>query len=79
MGSDCKVSNYQQVGSTITYHVACTRPEEIRSDGTFHQLGADAFTGEMHTTTTAAGRAITVLTTYAGRQVGSCPYVPPAH
>ncbi len=78
MGAGCKLSDYRKAGSTITYHVACTQPQPLSSDGSFQQLGDGGFKGEMHTTTTAGGRAITVLTTYEGRQVGTCPYTPPA-
>jgi len=78
-GSDCAVSDYRQRGSTITFHVACTRPEHVDSDGTFHQLADGGFNGKMHTTASVAGHATTIDTAYVGRHVGSCPYTPPGH
>ncbi|WP_017460688.1 DUF3617 domain-containing protein [Dyella ginsengisoli] len=78
-GSDCKVSDYRQRGHTITFHVACTRPQKVSSDGTFHQLADSGFDGEMRTTTAVAGHDATLDTRYVGQHVGDCSYTPPTH
>ena len=78
-GSDCAISNYRQNGKTITYHVACTRPQPVSSDGTFHQRGGGDFDGDMHTTMSVAGHEATVDTHYVGTQVGACSYTPSKH
>lgn len=78
-GSNCKVSGYRQSGKTITYHMACTRPQPVSGDGTFHQLADSGFDGEMHTTLAIAGHDATLDTHYVGQHVGDCTYSPPTH
>lgn len=77
-GSDCKVSDYRDDGSTITFHVACAQPQAVASDGVFHRQADGGIDGSMRTTTTAAGRPVTVETTYQGKPAGSCEYKPAA-
>lgn len=71
-GSDCRISNYRENGATTTFHVACTRPQVVTSDGEFHRRADGGFDGTMHTAMTAAGRAITVQTTYQGTPGAAC-------
>lgn len=71
-GGDCKVSDYREQGDTTTFHLACTTPEVVTSDGVFHRHPNGGFDGTMHTAMTAAGHAMTVETAYQGTPAGSC-------
>ena len=72
----CIVSNYRQVGQTISYHMACKGPAQASGDGRFELLGQGNFRGQLEMSSQAGGHAIQMQTTYSGQRVGSCTYVP---
>lgn len=71
-GGDCRVSDYQVKGDTTTFHVACTAPQAVASDGEFHRRADGGFDGSMHSTMTAGGREVSMETTYQGTPGGAC-------
>lgn len=71
-GNDCTVSHYQVQGDTTTFHVACTTPQAVTSDGKFQRRADGGFDGTMHSAMNAGGRAVTVETTYQGTPGGQC-------
>ncbi len=76
--SGCQLRNYTRQGNTVTFDEVCEGAEPSTSHGTFQLTDGADFTGDMHTAFSAAGRAITVDTHYAGKQLGACKYSPPA-
>lgn len=77
-GSDCKISDYKQSGDTTSYHIACTKPQPINGDATFHKLDDGGYKGTMHMTASAGGKAMQMSTQYESHPVGTCVYTPPA-
>jgi hypothetical protein len=45
-GNDCKVSDYQVAGQTVTWKLACTKPNKVTGDGEL-TVDGDAYTGTM--------------------------------
>jgi len=76
---DCKVSNYQEVGNTVSYHIECTGKMQMSGDGKF-QLGSDgSVNGEMHASGEAGtGQKMTIDVSYNGQKTGVCDYTPPS-
>ena len=73
----CTVSDYRQVGQTISYHMTCPGQARFSGDGRFDLLGHGNFRGALEMSGQAGGRAVQMQTTYSGQRVGSCTYVPP--
>lgn len=80
MNGRCELTDYKVAGSTVTYRIACAKPEKVEGTGTFHWSSNGGFNGTQHMTVQAAGRTIATSSTYAGTPTGaSCTYQPPKH
>ncbi len=76
---NCTVSNYQQAGGTISYHMACTGRMQMSGDGKFEMLSGGNVRGQiqMHMANSAGGRTMSMKMSYDGQRIGSCEYTPP--
>jgi hypothetical protein len=65
--ADCKVSDYQRDGKTVTWKLACTRPERMTGEGSI-VVDGDRYDGTMKMTMSEGSMTMT----YAGKRVGDC-------
>jgi hypothetical protein len=72
----CQLKNYRRQGQQVRFGEVCTGAEASTSHGTFQLTDGADFTGDVHTTFSAAGRAVTVDTHYTGKRIGACRYPP---
>jgi len=76
---DCKVSNYQEVGDTVSYHIECTGKMQMSGDGKFQLTSDSSIHGEMHANGEAGtGQKMTIDVSYNGQKTGACDYTPPS-
>jgi hypothetical protein len=75
---NCVYTNYAQVGTTVSFHYACSSDKtQLDGDGSF-TLGANGVHGTIHANSSAHGQATVLDMTYEGtRTGGSCDYTPP--
>lgn len=76
LANGCKIANYKIDGTLVTFDAICSKPE-VRSHGEFHMTGAADFTGKVHTEMNTQGLSVTMDSSYTGKKIGSCNYVPP--
>lgn len=73
--TDCVVSNYQQKGNVISYHVVCGgNPPSMTGDAQFELQAGGDINGRLHTNSNMRGRNVVMDMTYAGQRTGSCDY-----
>ena len=65
--NDCKVSDYQVAGQTVTWKIACTKPNKVTGDGEL-TVDGDAYTGTMRLAMDEG--AMTMK--YTGKRLGDC-------
>jgi hypothetical protein len=65
--TDCKVSDYKQSGNTVTWKMACTKPQQMTSAGEMTYTN-DSYTGTM--TMSSAQGAMTMQ--LSGKRLGDC-------
>lgn len=71
----CKISDYRQLGGTISYHISCTQPP-MSGDGKFTLLANGGIHGTVHAHADAGGRKLGMDMTEDGTRIGSCDYKP---
>lgn len=74
---DCKVSDYKQVGDTITYHMECSGETQLSGDGKFQMLPDSGIRGAIHISGQSSGQPVTMDMTFDGQRTGACAYTPP--
>lgn len=74
--TDCKITHYKMHGKDVSFDQVCTKPVAVLSHGEFHLTDAADFTGKLHTEINMAGHAMSIDTSYTGKQIGTCNYVP---
>lgn len=77
-GQVCKVSNYQRIGNTVSYHVVCGGGMNMGGDGKFTQSADGGIHGTAHMAGGPDGHAMQMEMTIDGTRIGSCDYTPPA-
>ncbi len=73
----CKVSDYKQVGDTISYHMTCSGHMQMSGEGKFEMLPGGGIRGRSHITGNAGGHSMTMDVAYDGQRIGACDYTPP--
>ena len=72
---DCIVSNYQQVGDVVSYHLVCGGdPPKMVGDARFELLPNGNIKGSVHANSSMGGQDVLMDMTYAGERTGSCDY-----
>jgi len=72
---DCVVSDYRQLGSVISYHLACGgNPPRMTGDARFELLPGGDIHGSVHANSNIGGQSVVMDMTYAGQRTGSCDY-----
>ena len=72
---DCTVSNYQQVGDVVSYHLVCGGdPPKMTGDARFELLPNGNIRGSVHANSSMGGQSVLMDMTYAGERTGSCDY-----
>lgn len=74
---ECKVSNYKQVGDTITYHMECSGQTQLSGDGKIQMLPDSGIRGAIQITGQAGGQPMTMDMAFDGQRTGACAYTPP--
>lgn len=64
---DCKVSDYKVSGNTVTWQMACTKPQAITSTGEMIFEG-DTYAGTMKVTTPQGDMSMKLV----GKRLGDC-------
>jgi hypothetical protein len=64
---DCKVSDYKVTGTTVTWQLACTKPQAMTSTGEMIFDG-DTYAGTMKMKTAQGDMSMTL----AGKRLGDC-------
>lgn len=75
---DCTISNFVQDGDSASYHMVCQGRMPMVGDARFAMHADGSTEGTVHSTSNAAGRAITMDMSIHGERVGSCQYTPKA-
>lgn len=65
--SSCKVTDQKMSGSTISWKMACSAPQQMTGDGTITVTG-DTLTGTTNVTTQQGTMALK----YSGKRLGDC-------
>ena len=68
-GSDCKVTDYKNSGGTVTYKMACTKPNPMTAVAEMKFNGTDAYTGTM--AMEAEGHKMSMA--FDAKRLGDCP------
>ena len=77
---DCIVSNYQQVGDVVSYHLVCGGdPPKMVGDARFELLPNGNIKGSVHANSSMGGQDVLMDMTYAGERTGSCDYTASRH
>lgn len=72
---DCTVSDYQQVGDVVSYHLVCGgNPPKMTGDARFELLPNGDIKGSVHANSSMGGQSVIMDMTYAGEHTGSCDY-----
>jgi hypothetical protein len=72
---NCAVSNYEQVGSVVSYHMVCGgSPPTMTGDAHFELLPGGGVKGTVHANSSMSGKTVVTDMTYAGERTGSCDY-----
>lgn len=72
---DCIVSNYQQVGDVVSYHLVCGGdPPKMVGDARFELLPNGNIKGSVRANSSMGGQNVLMDMTYAGERTGSCDY-----
>jgi hypothetical protein len=75
---ECKVSDYKQVGDTITYHMECSGRTRMSGDGKFRMLPDSGIQGTIHIAGESGGQPVSMDMAFDGQRTGACAYTPPA-
>ena len=77
---DCTVSDYQQVGDVVSYHLLCGGdPPKMTGDARFGLLPNGGIEGSVHANSGMDGQSVIMDMTYAGERTGSCDYTASRH
>lgn len=74
---DCKVSNYQEEGDTISYQMQCTGTMQMSGNGKFQMLPGGGIRGSIHVTGSTGGQPMAMDMDFDGQRIGACDYTPP--
>jgi hypothetical protein len=66
-GSDCKVSDYKQSGNTVTWKMACTKPQQMTSTGEM-TFTDDSYSGTMKNVMPQGEMTMKM----SGKRIGDC-------
>lgn len=77
-GSQCKISHYQHVGNTISYHLSCSGQMPMSGDGKITELAGGGVHGTAHMTSGSSDQPMQMDMSWDGTRLGSCTYNPPA-
>lgn len=69
--TDCKVTNYKTVGSTVSWDMSCTTPQPMTGHSEFTYTG-DGYTGTMTTNMARGGQPMAMTMKYVGKRLGDC-------
>jgi hypothetical protein len=73
---DCTVSNHQQVGDVVGYHLVCAGdPPKMTGDARFELLLNGSVKGSVHANSSMGGHNVLMDMAYAGERTGSCDYI----
>jgi hypothetical protein len=71
-GGGCQVSDLEQSGAGIRFHLDCTSPMDVTGTGEA-KLTGDEFNGRMDLTVSlAGGQGMPLVQSFSGKRVGDC-------
>lgn len=73
---ECAISNYRQLGDTVSYRLTCTGEMTMVSDATFHFQADGGMHGTVHSEGGVEGRKMVTDVSIDGKRIGSCQYTP---